>query len=83
MALLSTQLTQAENCPSPILFQSMALLFLESLKTFLKQAQSKPPHLLCELPLQAKETWVAPTKRTGSHLKIWNPCSADTQAVDG
>lgn len=83
MALVATQLAQAENCPSPILFQSMALLFLESLKTCLKQTQSNPPHLLCELLLQAKEAWVAPTKRTGFHLNIWNPCSADAQAVDG
>lgn len=55
MALLSTQLAQAENCPSPTLFQSMALLFLASLKARLTQAQSNPPHLLCELLLRQRK----------------------------
>lgn len=48
-ARLFTKLPKAENSQSPILFQFMPLLLLELLKSHLKQAQSNPPNLLCEL----------------------------------
>lgn len=83
MVLLSTLFVKAENCQSPILFQSMPLLFCESLKTCLKQALSNPPNLVSEPLQQAGEAWAAPTKHSGSHLKPWSPSFADAQAVDG